>query len=1119
MKKFLLTFFLLIVCWNIVIAQNFDQDLKKAMDYFEAKNYEDALYLFEKHLEDIFEWKELTENENSLLGFLNVMAICYRETNQPKKVEEYLFYIKQVEEREVNNKTNKSIPEEILQAYETAISYRDKNEYNQAIEYYWIAIEGHEKIIGKDVNYAFLIDELGVLYLRIGEYSKAYTLLKEGLEIREETLGKEHPDYALSLNNLAGLYQTINNYSEAEIFYLEALKIREYTITKNHPDYLNSLNSLGLLYMDMGDYKKAEPLLLEALHIKEKVLGDENIEYTISLSSLGVLYKNMGFYLEAEKFLVRCLQIRKKIVGESIYYSNSLNNLANLYQDIGKYTEAEELLVESLVIKEKILGRNHPDYANSLNNLGTLYYNAGNYAKAELLFLESLEIIESTTGKYHLYYINSLINLATLYIDMGNYKISKELLIESTTIAKQLVGKNHPLYAQSIRSLANLYSTTGNIDEAEPLLLEALDMQFEALKINEEQFSVRYLPPEYVKSLSNLASLLYDLKGEYKLAELFLTSILHIKEKSVGIYHIEYVNALNNLANLQFKAANYKVAEGLFLEALEIQKQVIDEGHPKYGVLFYNTAELYKVMNDYEQAELFFLEAVFNKKQEFKNILPFLSEKERRSYIQKNKFYFGKFILFCVEYYQKSKNRAKKLLIEWLNLQLTTKGIILNNSQQIRNRIYQSGDKELQTKFEEWSIIRREYVSALKLTIEEREKRGLDLDALDNQANELEKEIGRLSEKYAIQFDTKTPTWQEVKTTMPENSIAIEMVRMNYQEERAKSEIETYYAALIFDKSSEYPELVLLESGEDLEKKETLDTYIKSTKLKENFDPNPYQQFWQPIQEKIDEMGTYDRIYFSADGVYNQINLNTLYNPETEKYLIETHNFYQVTNLKDIVKTKKANNTGEYLLFGNPNYIDQKPLNKSAEEINNIASILEKADLPHQEFLAEEANKENLMQVKQAKVLLISAHGSFEAKNTEGNPFLAMLNSGLILSGDTMLTAYEIASGLDLNGTELVILSACESALGELDNGEGVFGLQRSFQQAGAKTVIMSLWKVSDKASKDMMTFFYENLIIKKQDTREAFKNAQLQLKELHLQLDIPPLPPYAWGAFVLVGE
>lgn len=184
--------------------------------------------------------------------------------------------------------------------------------------------------------------------------------------------------------------------------------------------------------------------------------------------------------------------------------------------------------------------------------------------------------------------------------------------------------------------------------------------------------------------------------------------------------------------------------------------------------------------------------------------------------------------------------------------------------------------------------------------------------------------------------------------------------------------------------------------------------------------------------------------------------------------------------------------------------------------------------------MEKEASEENVKNVTSPYILHIATHGFFKevqfkqsnisqlASNFYDNPFL---RSGLLLAGaelsinrqengreeDGILTAME-AMNLNLENTDLVVLSACETGLGEVKNGEDVFGLRRALQEAGAKSVVMSLWKVDDTATYEFMTYFYENMLLKKQNKRTALRNAEIEMKCKYQY-------PYYWGPFVIVGE
>ena len=223
------------------------------------------------------------------------------------------------------------------------------------------------------------------------------------------------------------------------------------------------------------------------------------------------------------------------------------------------------------------------------------------------------------------------------------------------------------------------------------------------------------------------------------------------------------------------------------------------------------------------------------------------------------------------------------------------------------------------------------------------------------------------------------------------------------------------------------------------------------------------------------------------------------------------------------------------------------PLLGTKTEIEGLQSLYKEYDFEHLVFLGKEATEANLKKYPNPRTLHVATHGFFvmpekKSQMAENEPLLEgskgniLMNSGLLLAGashayspetmlaemgnlagsakteDGILTAYE-AMNLDLSQTELVIMSACETGLGEVKIGEGVYGLQRSFQSAGAKTIVMSLWKVDDAATQMLMMHFKTEWF-KTQNKRQAFRKAQYSLRE-NAKFE----HPYFWGAFVMIGE
>ena len=271
-------------------------------------------------------------------------------------------------------------------AYQLGQLANERIDYAKAYAYYQEAA----KLEPDNPTY---LNMAGRLAHEVGRYAEAQPFLEEALDIREKTLGPEHPDVALSLNNLALLYHNQGQYGKAEPLYQRSLAIREKALGPDHPDVATSLNNLAALYYPQGQYGKAEPLYQRALAISEKALGPDHPDVATSLNNLAVLYHDQGRYEKAEPLYQRSLAISEKALGpEHPDVATSLNNLASLYDTQGQYGKAEPLYQRSLAIREKALGPDHPDVATSLNNLAALYKAQGQYEKAEPLYQRSLAI-------------------------------------------------------------------------------------------------------------------------------------------------------------------------------------------------------------------------------------------------------------------------------------------------------------------------------------------------------------------------------------------------------------------------------------------------------------------------------------------------------------------------------------------------------------------------------------------------------------------------------------------------------------------------------------------------------------------------------------------------------
>ncbi|MFC2131915.1 CHAT domain-containing protein, partial [Bacteroidota bacterium] len=377
-----------------------------------------------------------------------------------------------------------------------------------------------------------------------------------------------------------------------------------------------------------------------------------------------------------------------------------------------------------------------------------------------------------------------------------------------------------------------------------------------------------------------------------------------------------------------------------------------------------------------------------------------------------------------------------------------------------------------------------------------------------------------------------------------------------------------YAFLIVSEKTEEHPDLVVLENGKQLEN-EYYNYY--RTMIKSKFEDNKsYSRYWEKLHEKLKG---YKKIYLSADGIYNKLNPSTLLMPDG-KYLLDVYDIQQLNSTKDILlgfyETKQESNIyNSAVLIGNPNFaLSEEEVRKASErirseseeseiwepmastrgikltklpgtetEIKDVEKFLESRKWDVKSYVGDMALKTAVKAANSPRVLHIATHGMFleDVKRESSQMFgfdeqrmveNPLLRSGLFFTGadnylkaedekptgdvNGVLTAYE-AMNLNLDHTELVVLSACETGLGEIKNGEGVFGLRRAFQTAGAKTIVMSLWTVSDQATQELMSSFYSNWVTG-MTKREAFSKAQQTIKAKYKD-------PYYWGAFVMVGE
>jgi CHAT domain-containing protein/Flp pilus assembly protein TadD len=1036
-----------------------------------------------------------------------------------------------------------------------------------------------------------------------GKYSDAIPVAQEALRVAESTFGPEDPNVATSLNNLADIYRKQGRYADAEPLVKRALTIREKVLGPDHPDVAESLSNLADLYYYLGRYAEAESLDKRALAIYEKTLGPEHPYVTGALNDLALLNGKQGRYAEAESLYKRALGIREKVLGpENADVAESLDDLAMLYDKQGRYAEAEPLDKRALAIREKILGPESPYVATSLNNLALLYDEQGRYAEAEPLDKRALAIYEKALGPEHPYVAASLNDLALLYHRLGRYAEAEPLYKRALTINEKVLGPDRAEVAQSLNNLAALNLNQGRYAEAEPL-------DKRALAIYEKTLGPEH--PYVAISLDSLAEL-YFIQGRYAEAELLDRRALAIREKVLEPGHPYVATSLNNLALLYEEQGRYAEAEPLDKRALAIYEKTLGPEHPYVAISLHNLARLYYAEKSPRQAASYFDRSLAVLSRQFDYYFSYMSEKDRLAFLRTVSNRFPLYFNFCLNYREQLPALSGKMddVVLW------EKGFIAQSVAAVRAQIEASGDKDALNLLDQLAAKKTQLARLLQAQPKDREQWRKQVDQLEQEANDLEKELVKRSASLAEQKKLAHVSWRDVQKSLKLGEAAVEFIRFPCYDSKKLTDSSCYVALVVTPESSQ-PSLIVLVDAKDPNplEKGALRNYRQNAGLQRvstnEVNATFYDVFWKPLQPAL---AGAKRIYLSPDGALNQISFAAV--PDSDgKLLIERYDLRIVNSTKDLLREKRAASTNSAVLIGNPVFDLAPSKQREAElalqkntpttatagasatatpsdpsastsatasasastpasanalapligvrgglsrdfrggalealpatqiELQSIDSLLEKQNWRVQLFTEQNALKDSVKRVQRPRVLHIATHGFFEpdqdvnlsdragSNSTPAGLEDPMLRSGLFFAGanrtlageptppgldDGILTAYE-ATGLNLQGTELVVLSACETGLGEVSAGEGVFGLRRALQVAGADSVLLSMWSVPDKETQELMTLFYSNWLSGK-DKPTALRDAQLELRKT-VTARYGKDSPFYWGAFVLVGR
>jgi CHAT domain-containing protein len=843
--------------------------------------------------------------------------------------------------------------------------------------------------------------------------------------------------------------------------------------------------------------------------IEDKEKSTEDKAYT-NLKNGEMLLASNKFFL-AEK----SLRLAKKLYEEdgkktSLNYSQVLSDLGMLYEMQGRLNKAQPFHEEALALRKSM--SNEGMIAVSQNNIAVMQKEKGNFVEAEATMKAVL--VKAMERKDRLTQALIHNNLAMTYLDMNKIRDAENQMHSCLSEASTVLKTNTANYIKLQINLANIYRLQKKYINAEQIYTNAIAVKEKKLGNH----------PDLAHLKKGLAQLYLEM-DKSKEAEELLLSASEIYKRKLGENNPATVSANQELGNYYRFTGNISKSLELLEKVAQNKKNIYGSSHPQYTQAMFDLAQTQWQAKKIIEAAISFDQMMSNTISYIREFFGSLNENEKTLYWDRTQIKVSQYLSFWDE-----REGADSSSKKFINLLIATKGFLLNGSSKARHQILQSGDAALISSYKQWLECKELLNEAYQLSHEQLKEEGINADSLSERCDALERELSQRNSTFKESQTERAITYLDIQKSLLPDEAVVEIVQIR------NSNREDHYVSYVIKPAT----LKRVYLGKATEINEAIAVFREKVinRQDENF---AYAKVWKPLSESLKGA---KNLYISADGAYHQLSIQGL-KDEDGRYLGDKVGLQLLCNSADVIEVKKNNLRGQRpasaVLIGNPKYgqgdmIEQLP--GTELEVKKIAKLLLMQKVKATSLIGESATEQKIKELHSPTILHFATHGYFledvsevsspkvlgvDLEIAKANP---LLRSGLLLancenvfdenfkpspeSGNGVLTAFE-AMNLELDKTDLVVLSACQTGLGTVKQGEGVYGLQRAFLVAGAKSIIMSLWNVSDDATMHLMSLFYSNFM-KNGNRSQAFTEAIRQVKTKYKE-------PYYWAAFVMLSR
>ena len=924
-----------------------------------------------------------------------------------------------------------------------------------------------------------------------------------------------------------------------------------------------------------GRYDEALKQAQQVLATSRKLFGTEHRDTAMSLDTVASILRKMGRFGESEQYFVQALQISRKLQREQPHdYAAALQNLAGLYRETGRYRESEQLYQEAIATLKQMEPQDDEAVLSISGNLAMLYQDQGRYAEAEpILKVEyewalkqaqpdslAIRMNLSMDGK-RLYLADRMSALAGLYLKMRRVQEAMELTAAALEIKRQLLKDTDPRMMREMNNLGMIYRDNGREKEAEPLLRQAVAA---ARQVYGNQH------PELAIYLDNLA-LLYQRRESYQQAESLQREAVFISQQALGSTHPNTLLQRNNLAVNYLLQDRYADAEQLLRAILSDSRSgPAGANHPEVATRMINLADSLRLQGKHQEAHRLQGEALRIKERKRDDLFLLLTEQQKLTYLRDEMALVRQYLAHTRQVLAQEPGAARAALDVWLRW----KGIVMESQGRYLDALYRTDDPALKRQFEELITVRRELAGLQLVQPNHRsaQSHASRIELLEYRKEQLEAALTKGSAVYAKAGSSQRFTSTELRRLLPKGAAYIDFALVedwHYQPLEVRG---LRYLAFVVSNQSD-AKVQMLDLGPASSINQAITDYRhqiaaqagvgKTTPVQlAGVAADLYSKLIAPLLPSLQGVSS---LIISPDAGLHLLPFEVLRGKD-QPYLLEQYAISYAGSGRDMARfSSSVVSSGKALLFADPDYdlilhtaeagrpqaellaqltsLQFNRLPDTKVETDAIAGLLSQGTpLKVQNLVGRQALESTLLAQSQPRILHLATHGFFLQEEVTGgsetrglkavqlvkpatgvaqtkltNP---MLRSGIALAGvnrslaqgqdDGLVTAEKIL-GMRLLGTDLVTLSACETGVGDIKAGEGVFGLKRAFILAGARTVVLSLWSVPSRETTELMTEFYR-LMATGSPKSAALRQAQRTLLKKYPH-------PFYWGAFQLVGS